>query len=133
MALTTQQVADVRRFAGYPMLDTNDPVDASRDFAYGWVSPGVWQTLYTRLNNLTPENENTLVSVYLTNLYTLESAITAASSNLDTAAAAVWTRNPNEVSDRMKLFDGWRRRMCGFIGIKPGPALGDGAARIVRA
>lgn len=133
MALTTQQIADVRRFAGYPMLGEDTPADDSRDFAYGFVSPGVWQTLYHRLNNLTPENETTLTTVYLTNLYTLETAVVNAGSNLDTAQASVWVHNSNEVNDRQQLFDMWRRRMCGFIGIAPGPALGTGSgARLVR-
>ncbi len=134
MALTAQQIADVRRFAGYPMLGTDTPADDQRDFAYGWVSPGVWQTLYHRLNNLTPENETTLTTIYLPNLYTLENAIVTAGGNLDTQQAAVWVRNPTEVQDRMKLFDDWRRRMCYFLGIAPGPSLGaGGGARIVRA
>lgn len=132
MALTAQQTADVRRFAGYPALGTDTPADDSRDFAYGWVSPGVWQTLFHRLANLTPENETTLTSIYLTNLYALETAIVGAAANLDTAQAAVWTRNPTEVSDRMKLFDDWRRRMCNFLGIAPGPSLGRGGVTVSR-
>lgn len=134
MALTTQQIADVRRFAGYPALGVDTPADDSRDFAYGFVSPGVWQTLQHRLTNLTAENETTLVNIYLTNLYTLEIAIVGASTNLDTSKAAVWEHNANEVADREKLFDGWRRRMCQFLGIAPGPALGDsGMPKLVRA
>lgn len=132
MTLTAQQTADVRRFAGYPSLGTDTPADASRDFAYGWVSPGVWQTLFTRLENMPPETENTLVTVYLVRLYRLEQAILGASDNLDTEVAAVWTRNKNEVSDRMRLFDNWRRRMCQLIGIAPGPYLGEGGLRVVR-
>ena len=134
MALTTQQIADVRRFAGYPMLGTDTPADDSRDFAYGWVSPGVWQTLFHRLNNLTPENETTLTTVYLTTLYTLETAITDSGTDLDTASAGPWVRNPTEIADRTKLFDMWRRRMCQFLGIAPGPSLGNGgnSVRLVR-
>lgn len=132
MTLTAQQTADVRRFAGYPALGVDTPADDSRDFAYGWVSPGVWQTLAHRLLNLTPENEATLINVYLGNLTALETAILQASSNLDTDKAAVWTHNKNEVADRESLFDKWRRRMCGFLGLKPGPALGPGGFRVVR-
>lgn len=127
MALTAQQQADVRRYAGYPML-ADTVADDSRDFAYGFVSPGVWQTLNHRLNNMRPEEESVLINTYLTNLATLETAIVSASANLDTDQAAVWTHNKNEVSDRESLFDGWRRRMCAFIGIAPGPALGSGAS-----
>jgi hypothetical protein len=132
MALTAQQTADVRRFAGYPSLGTDTPADASRDFAYGWVSPGVWQTLFTRLANMPPEIESTLINVYLVNLNALEAAIPAATANLDTDQAAVWKHNKNEIADREALFDKWRRRMCGFLGINPGPYLGDGCARLVR-
>lgn len=129
MTLTTQQVADVRRFAGYPMLGEDTPADATRDFAYGFVSPGVWETLFSRLANITPENETTLIGVFLTNLYALETAITSASSNLDTDQAAVWKHNKNEIADRSALFDDWRRRMCYFLGIPPGPSLGNGGGQ----
>jgi hypothetical protein len=129
--LTAQQMADVRRFAGYPML-ADTQADDSRDFAYGWVSPGVWQTLEHRLTNMRPEEESILITTYLTPLYTLETAVTGAGDNLDTDAAAVWTHNKNEVRDRTKLFDQWRRRMCFFIGVAPGPSLGNGGGRIIR-
>lgn len=129
--LTDQQNADVRRFAGYPLLADNY-ADDNRDFAYGWVSPGVWTTLFHRLANLRPEEESVLINTYLTPLYTLESAIPAAGDNLDTDQAAVWKHNPREVADRTKLFDQWRRRMCYFIGIAPGPSLGAGGISVSR-
>lgn len=129
--LTAQQMADVRRFAGYPML-ADTVVDDSRDFAYGWVSPGVWNTLQHRLTNMKPEEESILITTYLTPLATLETAIYGAGDNLDTDQAAVWTHNRNEVRDRKNLFDGWRRRMCYFIGVAPGPSLGNGGTQIVR-
>lgn len=129
--LTAQQMADVRRFAGYPML-ADVVADDSRDFAYGWVSPGVWQTLNHRLTNMKPEEQSILIATYLTPLYTLETAIYGAGANLDTDQAAVWTRNRNEVRDRKNLFDDWRRRMCFFIGVAPGPSLGNGGTQIVR-
>lgn len=128
--LTDQQLADTRRYAGYPMLG-DTVADNSRDFAYGWVSPGTWQTLYHRLTNLRPEEETILVN-YLTKIGGLETAVTDSSDNLDTDQAAVWFHNKNEVNDRMKLFNLWRRQMCDFIGIAPGPSLGQGGTRLVR-
>jgi hypothetical protein len=128
--LTDQQLADTRRFAGYPMLG-DTVADNSRDFAYGWVSPGTWQTLYHRLTNLRPEEETILVN-FLTKISGLETAVTDSSDNLDTDQAAVWFHNKNEVSDRMKLYNLWRRQMCEFIGIAPGPNLGQGGTRLVR-
>jgi hypothetical protein len=107
--------------------------DDSRDFAYGFVSPGVWQTLEHRLSNMRPEEEAVLINTYLTNLNTLESQIPASGADLDTKVAAVWERNENQVADRMALFDDWRRRMCYFIGVAPGPSLGDGSCSIERA
>lgn len=130
--LTAQQVADVRRFAGYPSLGTDTPADSARDFAANWVLPGVYQTLFTRLQNLTRETENTLVNVYLVKLYVLEQAVLDAGDNLDTDVAAVWTRNKDEVRDRTKLFDQWRRRMCELIGLVPGPYLGSGRMTVSR-
>lgn len=129
--LTEQQLSDARRYAGYPLL-ADVVVNDSQDMAYGYVSSGTWQTLNHRLTNLRPEEETTLISVYLTNLALLETAIPGAGDNLDTDQAAVWTHNKNEVKDRMALFDQWRRRMCYFIGIAPGPSLGNGGISVVR-
>lgn len=131
--LTDQQALDVRRYAGYP-LTADTPVDDTRDFAYGWVSPGVWQTLFHRLNNLQPAEESTLINVYLVNLNSLEAAVPTASDNLDTDQAAVWYHNKNEMSDRLRLFDEWRCRMCDFIGIQRGPFLVQqtGGGRVIR-
>lgn len=122
MALTNAQVADVRRYMGYPSQG-DSTIDESRDFAYGYVSPGIWRTLYHRLNTMRPEEEAVLVTTYLTPLATLEAAIPLAGANLDTNRAAVWERNTNEVQDRLDLFDLWRRRLCGFVGLAPGPLL----------
>lgn len=129
--LTDQQQADTRRFAGYPML-ADTIADDSRDFAYGFVAPGVWQTLNHRLTNMRPEEESVLINTYLTNLYTLETAIANSGADLDTNVAAVWERNPTEVDDRFDLFDMWRRRMCYFIGVAPGPTLGQGGGTLSR-
>lgn len=129
--LTDAQQADVRRFAGYPML-ADTLVSDIYDWAYGSVYTGVFQTLNHRLNNMRPEEESVLINTYLANLYTLEAQIPASGADLDTKVAAVWERNENQVADRMALFDGWRRRMCAFIGVAPGPSLGSGGVSISR-
>lgn len=124
MALTDAQMTDVRRFAGYGVVGTTQPINADSDIVY--VRFGMIQmSLYRRLTTLTATEEAALVS-YLTTLATLETAIPAAADNLDTDQAAVWHRNRSEVGDRTRLFDQWRRRMCQFLGIAPGPALGAG-------
>ncbi len=83
-----------------------------------------------RLNNL-DESEEHVVRGYLTNLSVLESAIPQAAGNLDTDQASVWTHNADEVRDRQNLFDNWRRRLCGFLGVPPGPSLGDRGVTLV--
>lgn len=114
--LTEAQKVDVRRFCGYPAYGAGAAGFESWRFfqAYG--------TLEYRMNNFAP-SEVTVVVNYLATLNALEAAVPLASGNLDTDAAASWQHNRQEVRDRDALFDGWRRRLCGFIGIPPGGAL----------
>lgn len=128
--LTPAQLADARRHMGYPMLGDTDPDDRS-DAAYVRVTSGRFQTLAHRLNTLRAEEE-TIVTNYLITLAGLEAGIAAAAGNLDTDKAAVWQRNRSEVSDRTRLYNQWRRQLCGFIGVAPGPSLGNGLSRVVR-
>ena len=131
MALTDAQITDCRRFMGYQLSGTTDPVTDNWDIVY--LVFGMRQmSLHTRLGNLSAPEEAVLVNTYLVNLTALESAIITASDNLDTDVASVWTHNKQEVADRTGLFDMWRRRLCGFLGCAPGPALGDGGMSLVR-
>ena len=113
------QKTDIRRFCGYPAYGGSDSGFQSWRFfqAYG--------TLEYRMNNLSPAEEQVVLN-QLAILYPLEAAIPNAGANLDTAQAAVWTHNPNEASDRAALFDDWRRRLCAFLGVPPGPGLAMG-------
>ena len=71
------------------------------------------------MDNLAPEEETTLINVYLANCSTLEAAIPTASSNLDTDQAAVWYHNKDEVGDRYELYRLWCRRLIEFMGVEP--------------
>jgi hypothetical protein len=82
-----------------------------------------------RLTNLS-DSEITIARRYLGNLAVIELAVPAASDNLDTDQASIWTRNKNELTDRLRLFDEWRRRLCGFLGVPTGPALSSGTASL---
>lgn len=117
MSFTEAQKVDIRRFAGYPAYG------AGASGFQGWRFFQVYGTLEFRMNNLDPAEETVITTTYLTNLYTLETAILGTSDNLDTDKAAVWTHNANEMRDRERLFDMWRRRLCGFIGVPVGPEL----------
>ncbi|MDD2878017.1 MAG: hypothetical protein PHT60_13540 [Acidiphilium sp.] len=114
--LTEAQKVDVRRFCGYPAYGAGAAGFESWRFfqAYG--------TLEYRMNNFAPAEVAVVVN-YLATLNALEAAVPLASGNLDTDAAASWQHNQREVRDRDALFDGWRRRLCGFIGVPPGGAL----------
>jgi len=120
MSFTDQEKADIRRFCGYPVFG-GQPVQA-----FGWRFNTQYGALEFKLNNLQAVEEGVIRNTYLTNLATLETAIVGTSANLDTDQAAVWTHNKSEQRDREALFDSWRRRLCGFLGVEPGPALGSG-------
>jgi hypothetical protein len=83
-----------------------------------------------RLNNLAAA-EIVIARRYLGTLVMLELAVPAASDNLDTDQASMWTRNKEELSDRIRLLDEWRRRLCGFLGVAAGPALFSGTASLI--
>jgi hypothetical protein len=123
-SITDAQKVDVRRFCGYPAYGAGAAGFNSWRFfqAYG--------TLEYRINNLAPA-EVAVTLQYISTLATLEAAIPPASANLDTESAAAWTHNENETKDRMVLFDAWRRRLCGFLGVPPGPALADAGVTLV--
>ena len=114
--LTENEKIEIRRQCGYP--------------AYGGAPTGFSSWLYYqnyglleyRIGNLA-EGEVGVVRRYLGTLATLEAAIPNVSANLDTSQAAVWSRNQNELKDRERLFDGWRTRLCAFLGVPPGPGL----------
>jgi hypothetical protein len=125
--LTDAQKLDCRRWMGYPTLNAGFR-DIIFTTSFGAVS------ITDKLANLTDSEETVLIDVYLTPLAALEAAILTVGDNLDTDAAAVWKRNVNEQSDRERLFDSVRRRMCAFLGFKPGPELGCGSSlSLVRA
>jgi hypothetical protein len=124
MAFLDSEKADIRRFCGYP--------------AYGGTPQGFqnWRFYQTygllefRMSNLSSDEE-AIVRRYLSNLAVLETAIPMAAQNLDTDQAAVWTRNREEVEQRTSLFDDWRRRLCAFFGLPPGPGLASPGVTLV--
>lgn len=129
--LTDAQLTDVRRFMGYQLAGTTMTITNDQDLVYGRFGM-VIMSLHQRLTTLSASEEAVLINTYLTNLYALETAIPTTSDNLDTEQAAVWRHNSREQADRDRLFDSWRRRMCGFIGFAPGPGLGTGSISLVR-
>ncbi len=124
MAFADSEKADIRRYCGYPAYGA-----AATGFS-SWRFFQVYGLLEFRMDNLA-SSEEAIVRRYLGTLNVLEGAVPRAGDNLDTSEAAVWTHNRDEVRDRTKLFDDWRRRLCGFFGIPPGPALTDSGIGLV--
>lgn len=123
-SFTDAEKADVRRFCGYPVYGVGTAgFVGDRFFA-------AWGQLEYKLVNLRPE-EFQVARMYLANLYPLETAILGASTTLNVDQAGPFKRNAAEMRERNALFDGWRRRLCGFLGVPPGPSLGDGGLRLV--
>lgn len=124
MAFNEAERTDLRRYCGYPAY-------GSGSGGYqGWRFYQAYGLLEFRLSHLSG-SEETVARRYLGTLAALEAAIPAAAETLDTAQAAVWTRNADEIKERTRLFDGWRRRLCGFLGVPNGPGLGDGGIVLV--
>jgi hypothetical protein len=123
-AFTDAQKVQIRRYCGYPAYGAGATGVSSWRFfqAYG--------ALEYRLNNLGPA-EMAVTLQYVSTLETIEAAIPRVSDNLDTESAAAWTHNADELRDREALFDNWRRRLCGFLGVPPGPALGQAGVALV--
>ncbi len=118
---TDQQLIDIRRYCGYPAYG-----DGSVVFPQPWIMRQ-YLALEYRLQHLDSSEGGVVVNNYLASLSTLESAITAASANLDTDAAAVWKHNKQEVKDRIALYTWTRRQLCDFLGVPPGPNFNSGA------
>lgn len=122
--LTDAEKVDIRRFCGYPAYG------AAPTGMQSWRFFQVYGLLEFRLTNLS-DAEIAVARRYLGNLTVLELAVPATSGNLDTDQASIWTRNKDELTDRIGLFDEWRRRLCGFIGVPAGPALPGRTASLI--
>lgn len=122
---TDAEKTDIRRFCGYPVYGQSPNQFVGYRFfqAYG--------NLEFKMNNLTPAEEAVVRTTYLVQLQTLEGAIPSASANLDTDQAAVWHHNRDEVAHRAGLERLWRKRLCKFLGVPPGPQLRDAQRRLL--
>jgi hypothetical protein len=126
MPINDAEKTEVRRFCGYGAYGGGQPLPAS-----GYRFSTQYGTLEYKMNNLSVSEEAVLRNTFLTPLAQLENDIVGVRVNLDTAHAAVWTHNPHEQRDRERLFNSTRRRLCGFLGISPGPDLGTGGITVV--
>lgn len=119
--LTDPEKTDARRFMGYPVAGISPSGNV------GWQFYQAAGLLEGRLASLS-KAEEAVLRQYLTTIAGLEQSIPESSVGLDTRAAGEWIRNPTEVAERIRLFDDWRRRLCAFLGVPPGPEIGRGAS-----
>ena len=126
MAFTDEEKVNIRRFCGFGNYGMGQPTPAS-----GYRFSTRYGVLEYKLNTMGPEEESVVRYTYLANLPNLESALFATVDNLDTAKASVWEHNKHEYRDKKNLFDGMRRELCAFLGIAPGPTLGNTGMALV--
>lgn len=126
MAFTDAEKTDIRRFCGYGAYGGGQPLPAS-----GYRFSTQYGILEYKLNTLSASEEAVVRTTYLANLATMEAAVPGVGANLDTEQAAVWRHNKNELRDRMTLLNSWRRELCNFLGISPGPGLGASGVTVV--
>ena len=124
MALSDCEKTDARRFCGYPAYG------AGAAGFENWRFFQVYGLLEFRLNNLSL-SEEIVARRHLASLNNMEVAIPRSADNLDTDQAAVWTHNKDETIDRARLLNEWGRRLCGFLGVPPGPALSGAGLTLV--
>jgi hypothetical protein len=120
---TDAEKVKLRRFMGYPAYgDANDSFQSWRFFQ-------VYGLLEYRFIHMTADEEAE-VRGFLTRIEQLYSDIYAVRENADTAAAAIWTRNPEELAERRALYNGERSALCNFFGIPRGPNFGGSSRSI---
>lgn len=127
MAFTDAEKVAIRRFCGYGVYGGGQPLPAS-----GYRFSTQYGVLEYKMNTLGASEEDVVRSVYLTPLATLETDITTGiRTSLDTDVAGVWKRNRTELRDRKELLQHTRRELCRFLGLPPGPGLGQGGITLV--
>ena len=124
MAFSDAERTDIRRHCGYPAYGSG------AEGFQGWRFHQAYGLLEFRMMRMSGAEE-AVTRHYLATLAALEQAVPESAAMMDTEQAAVWKRNPRELRERTALFDDWRRRMCGFLGVPPGPALGGRSPVVV--
>jgi len=111
--LSDSDKVDLRRYMGFPAFGNTLTPDAGYRYYQRYL------IVEYRMNNLQPEEENRLTTIFLPNLRQLEQDIYGVRNNTDTAQAAVWHRNPLELSERVQNYNWWRTQLAQFFGVEP--------------
>lgn len=111
--LSDADKVDIRRYVGFPVQGNA----LTGYFSYRYYPDYV--IFEYRMNNLQPDEETRITTVFLPNLRQLEQDIYGVRDNTDTAQAAVWHRNPLELAERVQNYNWWRTELAKFFGINP--------------
>lgn len=125
MAFSEAEKEQIRYYTGYGMLGSQAlPAGGYRFFeTYG--------TLEYKMINCQPGEEDEIRNNYLVKLPVLRDDIYGVRANSDTAQAAVWFRNKDELKERRQLYKYFRLELVNFMGLTPGPNLGGGISFVV--
>ncbi len=116
MTFTNAQKVNIRRHCGYPAYS-----------GFGWVFEQDYATLELRMNTMDTDETSQALTL-LTSCDNAETAWLAVTTDLDTAEAAVWKRNPLQRQELKQQLRDCRKALCDFIGVKLGRALRSGAS-----
>jgi hypothetical protein len=106
-------------------LSASERVDVRRFAGYGAIAPTPPDALEAAMDNVTAEAETIIRSNLLPALRTMETALTASVTSIDTASAAVWTRNAAALAEYSMLFRNQRLMLCRFVNVDPGLGIYD--------
>jgi len=121
--LSDQEKVDARRFMGYPAYGSGP-----NDDSFGRYF-GSYPTMEFRIANLLPA-ELVTMRARLAALTAEETLFEASGALVYVGTAAVFTRNPNTISEHQRFLDAMRRRLCEFLGLPPGPQLSASSSSI---
>lgn len=121
MAFTDAEKNDIRRHTGYGVFGS----ESNPNYGYRYFQQ--FGLLEYRMNNLQTVEEATVKTVFLPRLNQLEIDIyDQTSENADTAKAAVWERNPNELTERERLYMSLRLKLCAYFRVPFGETVAKG-------
>lgn len=112
--ITDSQKVDLRRMMWYPIFGS------ANTQAYGFRYMSQYGLMEYRFINMSAEEEMALL-VLLNQCLALEIKLAAVSDDLDTSKAGPWTRNSKQLRENNSLLTLWRKKLCEYIGILPGP------------
>lgn len=118
---TPAQIVQILDLCGFPARGNGTVV-----FPAPWINKQYLAIEY-RLQNLSVDEGNYLLTTYVQPLLQMQAQFTNATATLNIGVAGPYVRNPKEMRERRKAYDDWRRLLCRFFDVDPGPGITDTA------